>query len=242
MIEIAESEPQPTQELAITAIASVDRKCFVAETKTLKNGDVEGYITTESVDRMGDIIRAKGWELGNYKKTGSPVIYGHSDKITPLGIPHIGNAVQMEVQRKGIWSVTRFHEKTQVSREAAILAREKIVPNWSVGFNPLETPEQRLVNGELKGFIFNRQELLEYSMVLIPANAEAVSKAMFYVGKGLIRREVAAVIAGPAPLAEEDRGKEDVRPTAEAAPRAARSSDEHLAKMAGMFFLKRLDK
>jgi hypothetical protein len=145
----------------------------------------------------------------------------------------------MAVQGKRVWSVTRFHEKTQLSREAALLAREKIVPNWSVGFNPLEPPEQRMEDGVFKGFIFNRQELLEYSLVLIPANAEAVSKAMFYVKKGLIRSEVAAVIAGPAPLAGSDSGNEDGRPVVP--PRETRASDGHLAKMAGMFFLKRLE-
>jgi hypothetical protein len=246
-----EAEPAPAEAPAVTSIEEVraarHTKCFVAETRALKNGDVESYISAESPDRLGDMIRAKGWEFGNYRKTGSPVLFGHENGITPGGhIAHIGNAVDIAVQGKRVWSVTRFHEKTQLSREAAILAREKIVPNWSVGFNPLEPPEHRMEDGVFKGYIFNRQELLEYSLVLIPAHPDAVSKdasqealakALFYVDKGLIRREVAAVIAGPAPLAGTDSGNDDGRLVM---PAESRLSDEHLAKMAGLHFLKRL--
>lgn len=202
-----------TPDPAITAIEEVQapiRKFYVAETKALRNGDVEAYISTESVDRMGDIIKAKGWELGAYRKTGSPVLFGHEYGVTPGGgIAHIGNAVEMEIQRKGLWSVTRFHEKTQLSREAAILAREKLMPGWSVGFSPLDKPEDRMVDGVWKGFIFNRQELLEYSLVSVPANPEAVSKAADMARRGLIgadminRINAAAIFAGPSPTGDE---------------------------------------
>jgi len=185
-------------------------KFFTPETKTLKNGDIEAYVSTEAVDRMGDIIRAKGWELENFKRTGAPVLIGHEYWVTAGGhIPVIGNAVEIEIQRKGLWSVTRFHEKTQISREAALLAREKIMPNWSVGFQPLEAPESRTdENGNFKGFTFTKQELLEYSLVPIPANPEAVSKAMHMAGKGLISRSTAALLAGPSAQPAADSGEE----------------------------------
>lgn len=203
-------ETSETTKPAVTGIETVHaarRKFYVAETRALRNGDVESYVSTEAIDRMGDVIKAKGWELETYKKSGSPVLFGHDqDK-------HIGNAVEMEIQRKGLWSVTRFHEKTQMSREAAILARERLMPGWSVGFQPTEKPEERMVDGVFKGYIFTKQELLEYSLVSVPANPEAVSKAFDMVRKGLINDEMidrfnlSAIFAGPSPLAEEDSGE-----------------------------------
>jgi HK97 family phage prohead protease len=207
-------ETQDAVKPAVTGIETVyppRKKFFVAEeTKTLRNGDVEAYVSTEGVDRMGDIIKAKGWQLDAYRKSGSPVLFGHDqDK-------HIGNAVELEVQRKGLWSVTRFHEKTQMSREAAILARERLMPGWSVGFQPVDKPEDRMVDGKFMGYIYTKQELLEYSLVSVPANPEAVSKAFDMVRRGLINDEMierfnlSAIFAGPSPLAEED-GEETER-------------------------------
>lgn len=199
-----------SEEPAITMEPETERKFYVAEMKAHKNGDVEAYISTESPDRVGDILKAKGWVLENFKKTGSPVLFGHEYGITFGGhIPHIGNAVEIEAQRKGLWSVTRFHEKTALSREAAVLAREGIMPAWSVGFNPLEPPTMREEDGEVKGFIFGKQELLEYSLVPVPANPEARSKAIFMAKKGLISRKTAALVAGPSALPDTD-GAEDV--------------------------------
>jgi HK97 family phage prohead protease len=226
----AEPEPGPAIELT-----EVRRKSYVAETKTLKNGDIEAYVSTEAVDRMGDIIRTKGWELDNFRKTGAPVLWGHNHHLPP-----IGKAVEIEAQRKGLWAVTRFHEKTAQSRELAVLARERIIPSWSVGFNPLEAPEPRTVEGEMKGFIFKRQELLEYSLVSIPANQEAVSKALFLARKGSISREMAALIAGPSPMAEQDGGPHAKEQIAESFKLSAESQDAHLAKLAGLYFLKKV--
>lgn len=192
-------------------------KFYVAESKALKNGDIESYVSTEDPDRVGDVILASGWDIENFRKTGSPVLFGHHYGITPGGgIPLIGNAVEMEVQRKGLWSVTRFHEKTQLSREAALLARDGHMPSWSVGFDPKSQPEVRKgEKDEFLGFIFKDAELLEYSLVPVPANPEARSRAAKMYQKGLISmetwnmvREHAAFVASPSPLAEKDCGDE----------------------------------
>lgn len=190
--------------LAVTAIEKTGdedrpiRKYYVAsETKALKNGDVESFVSTEAIDRMGDIIRASGWQLDNYRKTGSPVLFGHDQRDL------IGTAVEIEVQRGGLWAVTRFHEKTQRSREYAALAREGIMKSWSVGFDPMEKPNIRKDDdGNFLGFIFTKQELLEYSLVSVPANPEAVSKAMKMAEDGMISRNTLYDLAGPSPLAE----------------------------------------
>lgn len=195
MIEMVDP-PEPAPE-ETPAESTTVRKFYVAEMKALKNGDVEAYVSTESVDRVGDVIRTKGWKLDNYKKTGAPVLFSHD-----YGLPPIGRAVEMEIQRKGLWSVTRFHEKTQLSRDLAMLARDGDMRSWSVGFSPLEEPEMRKDDkGNFQGYIFTKQELLEYSLVAVPANPDAVSKAIRLAQRGLISHQMASIIAGPSPVA-----------------------------------------
>jgi HK97 family phage prohead protease len=192
-------EKTPMTVTAIEKTAEPLRKFYVGEMKALKNGDIEAYVSTEAVDRVGDVIKAKGWTLDNFKRTGAPVLFSHD-----YSQPPIGKAVEMEVQRKGLWSVTRFHEKTQLSRDLAKLARDGDMKSWSVGFNPLEDPEMRKdEKGNFAGYIFNKAELLEYSLVAVPANPEAVSKAILMAKRGIISHQMAAIIAGPSPVAEE---------------------------------------
>src|SRR5262245_43570674 len=159
---------EETPKIVVTSIEKAGekvRKFYSAEIKAHRNGDIEAYISTESVDRVGDIIKAKGWHLENYVKTGSPVLFGHD-----YNQPPIGKAIDITVQRKGLWAMTRFHEKTQLSRDLALLARDGDMKSWSVGFNPLEPPETRTEDGIFKGYIFHQTELLEYSLVPVPAN------------------------------------------------------------------------
>ena len=192
----------PVTVTSIEKTAETIRKFYVAEIKALKNGDVEAYVSTEAVDRVGDVIKAKGWLLDNFKKTGAPVLFSHD-----YSQPPIGKAVEMEIQRKGLWSVTRFHEKTQLSRDLALLARDGDMRSWSVGFNPAEEPEMRKdEKGNFAGYIFNKAELLEYSLVPVPANPEAVSKAIFMARKGQIKWQTAYIFAGPSPVADEGSG------------------------------------
>jgi HK97 family phage prohead protease len=221
--------PETTAAPTVTSIEEVVppvRKFYVAEMKALKNGDIEAYVSTEAEDRVGDIIKAKGWQIENYVRTGAPVLFSHD-----YAQPPIGKAIDIQVQRKGLWSVTRFHEKTQLSRDLAILARGGDMKSWSVGFKALEEPESRMEGGVFKGYIFSRQELLEYSLVAVPANPEAVSKAIHMAHRGLISKQTAYIFAGPSPLAVEGSGT--------ASPSTQDPTDEHLAKMAGMKFLKR---
>jgi HK97 family phage prohead protease len=229
---VPDPQPEETPQEVPASGESVGpvRKFYVAEMKALKNGDVEAYVSTEAVDRVGDVIKAKGWELGNYKKTGAPVLFSHD-----YSQPPIGNAVEMEIQRKGLWSVTRFHEKTQMSRDLAMLAREGYMKSWSVGFNPTEQPEMRKDDkGNFLGYIFNKQELLEYSLVAVPANPEAVSKAIHLSQRGLISHQMASIIAGPSPVAEWDGGFGGK----EQALRAKQAEEQHDAKIAANYFLK----
>lgn len=225
----APKEGEPVTLKSLELVSKQHRKFYVAETKALRNGDVESYVSTESIDRVGDIIKAKGWSLDNFRKTGAPVLFSHD-----YSQPPIGKAVEIQVQRKGLWAVTRFHEKTQLSRDLAMLSRDGDMRSWSVGFNAIEPPESRTEDGIFKGYIFHKAELLEYSLVPVPANPDAVSKAIHLAHKGLISRELAAIFAGPSPSAEPDDAERL------SFPDVAPERDDLDAKLAGIHFLKGL--
>lgn len=144
---------------------------------------VEHVASTEDVDRMGDRIAVRGWDLGNWQK--NPVVLWDHDQG---GLP-IGRGVKA---RKGadegigpaLLITSRFHD-AEKNPQAELIYRmvaDGDLPAGSVGFNPLEIlrpksedESKSLGLGEY-GVYFKRQELLEWSIVTVPANAGALAK------------------------------------------------------------------
>jgi len=170
-------------------------KHYAAECRTLKSGAIEAMVSTESVDRMGDIIRAAGWDTGNFMKTGGPVLWSHSSGgMFGEALPPIGNCKSIRRVKGGLIAVTAFHEKTQLSKDIATLYRDGHMNSFSVGFQPTEQPAVRKGdNDQFLGYVFNKQELLEYSAVAVPANPDAV---MCAYGEGRITRSTLSFFAG----------------------------------------------
>jgi HK97 family phage prohead protease len=128
----------------------------------------------ESVDRYGDIIRAAGWQLDNFRK--NPVLlFGHNSRETPVGqvdpIQVVGTQLVADCQfRPAGDSVLADDVWTAV--DGGFLRAV------SVGFAPTG-PINQLVdqNGNWTGFEFTQQELLELSVVPVPANPQALAVA-----------------------------------------------------------------
>lgn len=145
--------------------AKARRKTFVA--------------SDESVDRYGDIIRVDGWDLSNFKR--NPVLlFGHDSRKVPIGrVPDIG------VEGKQLIAGTEFRpEGDSVDADDVWLALQGGFLNAvSVGFLP--TVEPNVMRGEpdkngyapITGFEFIGQELLELSVVPVPANPAALALA-----------------------------------------------------------------
>ena len=117
----------------------------------------------ESVDRDGDIIKAKGWEFDNFIKTGS-IIYGHDPSNLPLALP-----LSAEIVGKKLYINAQFAaEGTSEFNDAVYsLIKQKIVRGVSVGFLGKEWDEIDT------GREFKKQELLELSVVPVPSNPNA---------------------------------------------------------------------
>jgi len=119
--------------------------------------------STEQEDRVGDVIKADGWILSNFKK--NPVLlFAHKYNEPPIGI-----AKNIKVEGKKLTFEPVFHEITPLAREvkAMFMAEPPIMKAFSVGFIPLEIDKE-------DPHKILRQELLEISAVPVPANAEAL--------------------------------------------------------------------
>lgn len=162
---------------------------FLAEVKALDDPMVvAATISTEAIDRMGDIVCQDGWDLENYKQN-PVVLINHNYNILP-----VGKCVDIAVKNGRMHAVTQFAD-TQMGREVAQLYRGGFMRAFSVGFRPLEWEPMK--GG--KGFKYTKNELLEYSCVVVPANQEATLSMKQLVSRGVLRECVPFMPPGVAP-------------------------------------------
>lgn len=149
-------------------------------TEDQKTRIIEHVISNETRDRDGDVMHVAGVQLDNFKKN-PQVLLCHDWQ----GMP-IGKAVRVWREKKQLKSWTYFIpreiDETGRSENAFKLAKNGFLPATSVGFLPLkyEDHEEKDDDGESQrtGWDINEWELLEYSLVPIPANPEALAAAV----------------------------------------------------------------
>ena len=128
----------------------------------------------ENVDRYGDIIRASGWQLDNFRK--NPVLlFAHDSRQPPVGqVPSI-EVVGTELIADCLF---RPEGDSQLSDDVWRAVEGGFLRAASVGFTPTG-PVNQLVDGagNVTGYEFTSQELLELSVVPVPANPQALAVA-----------------------------------------------------------------
>lgn len=124
-------------------------------------------ITDETVDRYGDVILAEGLDVSAYRRN-PVVLFGHK------GDQPIGRATR--VWRDGArWLADFTLAGTDKAREVAQLIQDKVLGAVSVGFLPTDAPRVRKDDdGAWLGYVFPKTELLEFSVVSVPANPAAL--------------------------------------------------------------------
>jgi len=162
------------------------QKLIAEFSKGAKEGSFRGTLSTGAVDRDGDFIVQKGWNLKHYKKN-PVVLFQHMAKV-------VGSADHVEVNEKsgnleGAW---HFNQKIPLGRELTELYAERDMRALSVGFmgtklHSLDTGIQDEcedclgVRNPKTGFFggrhFQKQELWEFSAVAIGSNPQALAKA-----------------------------------------------------------------
>ena len=122
---------------------------------------IEGKASTNATDRVGDVIISNAWDndgLTNFKK--NPIILFNHNYDEP-----IGRAVEITSEEDGL------NLKAEITDPKIVKLISKGVLNaFSVGFIPKDLDYDR-VNG---GFVIKSAELLEVSVVSVPANQEAI--------------------------------------------------------------------
>ncbi len=149
-------------------------------------------LSDESVDRMGDVIRADGWDIAAFEK--NPVaLYGHNHE-KPIGRwenVHVAGKKLVGTLRLAKQGTSAFIDSVRSLIEQGIL---KAV---SVGFQPIEAKPRK--DG---GYEFVRSALHEVSVVAVPANANAL-----VVARALIPHNVDDLFAKPGTTADDGDGR-----------------------------------
>ena len=185
----------------VTRAAIGLRKQMIAPAQQV-GGDVRALrftISTDSVDREQDRIAIAGWDLTAYRKN-PVVLWGHDASRLP-----IGRAFDVAVEDGALKASVEFipdstPEGGQFAESVYRLARGGFIAATSVGFRPLKwdytSDKDRGGDDWWPGIDFEEQELVELSIVTVPANPEALVDAPL-PGEG-------AAIATPNPTSGEE--------------------------------------
>jgi HK97 family phage prohead protease len=127
---------------------------------------------------MGDIIRQDGWDLKAYRNN-PVVLFGH-DHAQPIGRAH-----NVRIDKGNLAADFEFapEEVNPFAAQVGRMVEAGFLKAVSVGFRPLEAKPMK--SGGLE---FTKSELLEISVVSVPANAEALSFAKSFATPSDIRR------------------------------------------------------
>jgi hypothetical protein len=134
-------------------------------------GIIAAIVSTESMDRDGDIIRQESWDLSHFKA--HPILLSSHNY---RGLRNqIGEWTQMGVQGKQLVGEAKYYVR-EGNEEAdwGFNLAKKGRAAFSVGFVPdMSKAKQIEANGNLS-YEFNGQELLEVSQVTVPSNPQAL--------------------------------------------------------------------
>ena len=141
------------------------RKGVPLSVKADSNGRVSICVSTATPDRMGDTVAVAGWKLANYQRN-PVVLWAHDRKQLP-----VGRCTKLFTSEGRLMAEVEFTPKEVNPFGYAVgeMVRAGFLSASSVGFRPLKYAH----NAE-GGVDFQEQELLEFSIVPVPANAEAL--------------------------------------------------------------------
>ena len=138
--------------------------------KAVGDAPVTFVLSTDDVDRHGDVVSADGWRLEAYLR--NPVLLWAHDYRHPA----IGRAVSVWTEPHRLLAKMEFAPGAFAQEVAALYACGF---QWgvSVGFRPIRWEERRDARtGAFLGLRYLEQELLEVSAVPVPANREALRR------------------------------------------------------------------
>ena len=154
------------------------KKSFIVVKKKGRHAKnkVSFIASTESADRYGDIVNQNGWALEGYARN-PVVLFNHQANALPIGKGLV------RVKDGQLLIDVEFDQDDEFARKIEKKAKGGFLNAVSVGFNPIESvsrselPKDHPAYTTKGGQFFNKSELLEVSIVTIPANSEATVSA-----------------------------------------------------------------
>jgi HK97 family phage prohead protease/HK97 family phage major capsid protein len=163
--------------------ATAEETCELAwEERALPKGQVkhkahsgivqgmEFVLSDETPDRLGDVVSSAGWDIKNFLR--NPVaLFNHNANFP------VGKWESLRVENKALRGHLQLAPAGTSARidEIRKLVECGILKAVSVGFKPIES--KPLTNQKNAGEHFLRQELVETSLVSVPANPNALAVA-----------------------------------------------------------------
>ena len=164
-------------------------KQYESETKAVENErSLTVTISTNAVDRSGDVVEPNGGKFVNFKK--NPVVLMAHDYS---GLP-IGRASDLVKTDNGITAKVTFPEEGTYPLADTVynMYKQKFMRAWSIGFIPTKSEEIKDEEGKknITGYRFLNWELLEFSACSVPANPEALTNMISKgIDIGLLKEE-----------------------------------------------------
>jgi HK97 family phage major capsid protein/HK97 family phage prohead protease len=134
-----------------------------------KVGGLEFVLSDETPDRMSDVIMSDGWDLTNFKR--NPIaLFGHRSDFP------IGKWRGLRVENKQLRGFLDLAPEGTSERidEIRKLIEADILQATSVGFRPIESKPRAETDW---GLFYTKAELVETSVVAVPANPNALAVA-----------------------------------------------------------------
>lgn len=165
-------------------------KTFIAKSDTdSKSRTVTSLISTQVVDRDGDVVIAQGMDARDFIK--SPTVFYNHNYDLPIGTGVLSKGDDY------IKAVTTFpkrpddHEGEWFPSTILSLFVAKVIRGFSIGFDPIQGGVRRATKADVEKFgegvtqVINKWKLFEYSVAPLPANQDALSLA---VSKSIITK------------------------------------------------------
>lgn len=173
-----------TDPASVDGVGLIKAEAVVVKAIDQEARTVESIISTGAVDRDGDTIAVKGWQLKNYRRN-PVVLFGHDHRT-----PAIARSPKITNDGETLSAIDQFPQVGVYPFADMIfsLIGQKILSAKSVGFAPIEFARSA-EEARAGGYDFTKQELLEHSWVNVPSNPEALRTA---AAKGIDLQPMAA--------------------------------------------------
>jgi len=164
------------------------RKNLVVTRKATRSKQKISFVaSTDRADRYGDVINQSGWNLDAYRSN-PIVLLNHNANALPIG------RGEVKVEDGQLLIDVIFDKDDELAQRVERKARNGFMNAVSVGFNPIEQVSRAELPKDHPAYVergggnyFNKSELLEVSIVTIPANSEATTMSAKNIDRLSIR-------------------------------------------------------